>query len=93
MKRLHLYMLYAAVWALTIWLFYVAQPQGLGPLMTLFLYGPPVLILYLLTLLFMDVREEIIGSSLFRTFFRHRRPAIGFFAFGMVVLILLLFRS
>lgn len=91
MKRRYLYVLYAVLWVLTIWLFYGVHPQGLGRLTTLLLYGPPVFSLYLLSLLLLDVPGEIVDLPRVKSFLRHRRQAIGFFAFGMVVLILLIF--
>jgi len=91
MKRHHLYILYAALWALTLWLFYGVQPQGLGRLTTLLLYGPPVFLLYFISLLLMDVPGDIIDPSRVKSFFLRRRLTLGFFAFGMVILILLIF--
>lgn len=91
MKRRHLYFLYTTLWALAIWLFYVVQPQGLGPLTILLLYGPPVFILYLVSLFLLDVPGDVIAPALVKTFLQRRWLAIGFFAFGMVILILLLF--
>jgi len=91
MKRRDLYILYAVLWAFTIWLCYFIKPHGSGSLGTLFLYGPPVFALYLLSLFLMDVREQRIDRSMVAPFLRKRRVAIGLFCFGMIVLILLIF--
>ena len=92
MKRSYLYFFYAALWILTIWLLYGVRLSGAGPLPTMFFYGAPVFLLYILTLFLLDVREDTLDPSLVKAFFRRRQLAIGFFLFGMIVLILLLFQ-
>ena len=92
MKRRYLYMLYAALWVLTLWLFYGLRPQGSGPLWTLFLYGPPVFVLYLFSLFLLNIREGVVDRSMVARFLRRRRLPIGLFFLGLVVLILLIFK-
>lgn len=92
MKRRYIYVFYAAIWILTLWLIYGVHLSGAGPLLTMLLYGPPVALLYIVTLFLMDVRDETFDASQVKAFFRRRRLAIGFFLFGMIVLILLLFQ-
>ena len=90
MNRLHLCLLYAAVWVFTIWLFYNKKPQGGGSLGMLAIYGLPVFVLYLLSLFLVDVREPALDASMVKQFLKRRQVSIGLFFFGLVVLILLL---
>jgi len=90
MNRRQLYLLYAVLWAITLWLFYGIKPPGGAPLWILILYGPPVFILYLFSALLLDTREEAINGPLIRAFLKRRQVAIGLFLLAMVILILLI---
>jgi len=90
MNRRSLYILYAALWVVALGLFYPLKSLAVGPLGTLILYGPLIFILYLFSILFLDIREEVIDGALFRRFLKRRQFAIGLFLLGMVILVLLI---
>ncbi len=92
MNRRYLYIIYAALWAFTIWLFYYMKPHGGGFPGTLSLYGPPVFALYLFSLFLMDHREDRVNLAMVKPFLQHRKVPIGLFLFGLIVLVLLIFR-
>ena len=89
MNRRQLYLIYAILWAITLWLFYGIRPSG-APLWIPVLYGPPVFILYLFSVLLLDIREEVIDGPLIRQFLKRRQMAIGLFLLAMAILILLI---
>ncbi len=92
MTRHSLYLLYAALWAVTICLFYLLKYLGGGSLAALAAFGPPVFLLYGFTLFLMDHREGSVGMSSVKAFLRRRRTSLILFFFGMIVLILLINR-
>jgi hypothetical protein len=90
MNRRQLYLPYAVLWVLTLCLFYVIKPSGGNPLWILVLYGPPVFVLYLYSVLLLDIRDEVIDVPLLRQFLKRRQTAIGLFLLAMAILILLI---
>jgi hypothetical protein len=90
MKRRHLYFLYAAIWGLTIWVFFYQKPHGLGAMATLAIYGIPAFVLYLFSLFLVDVRASVLDASMVKHFLERRKVAVGFFFFALVILILLM---
>jgi hypothetical protein len=93
MSRRYAYMLYAALWTFTIWMFYYLKPYGGGAFVTFGLYGFPVFLLYLFSLFLMDCREDVIDKPLVMKFFRRRRFSIFLFFLGLAILILLMSRT
>jgi hypothetical protein len=93
MNRRSLYMLYVALWAAMIWLFYFLKPSGGAPFATLAFYGLPVMVLYLFSLFLIDVRAEVIDGSMIRPFLNRRKIPLLLFLFGLIVLVHLLSRA
>lgn len=91
MKRKALLAAYAALWVYVLALILVFKPPVRGMTVTFLLYGPPVFILYLVSVFLLDCRRDEITAADMTAFVRRRRVSILLFLFSLVVLVVLVF--